>query len=423
MRFVYRLLVLLLTPLALLRLERGPVGPEQGGRWRERLGRVPIGQTGQVWLHAASVGEINAAQGLIRALLARGESLLVSTLTRSGAARCRELFGNTVEHRYLPLDNLPAVRTWLNRKRPRLALMLETEIWPELYGQCRQLDIPLLMVSARVSSGAYRGYARFRCLVAPALGTVALALAQSHSDAERLVRLGLPESRIRITGNLKFDLRLPPGLGERAAALRQAWGQRPTWTAGSTRPGEEDLLIAAHARLREHQPDALLVLAPRHPERAPAVAELLDACGMPWCRHGAAESAASAVVLVDRLGVLLESYAAADLAFVGGSLVPLGGHNLLEPAAMERPVLAGPHLDQQAESVAALEQAGGLFIVHDADELAGQLGRLLADADLRQHHGTAARAALQSGSGSLQASLSALEPWLEADAGAERRIH
>ena len=415
MLLLYRLLALLLTPLALIRLERGVTQPSERGRWRERLGQVPAGRPGRVWLHAASVGEINAAQGLVCALLARDESLLISTLTRTGAARCRELFGEAVEHRYLPLDNGPAVKAWLERTRPRLGLIMETEIWPELFGRCRHLDIPLVLVSARLSNPAFRRYARFRQLVGPALRSVDQALAQSRVDGERLVRLGLPNTRLRISGNLKFDLKLPAGLSNSAAALRRVWGQRPVWTAGSSRPGEETILLEAHTRLRQVQPDALLVLAPRHPERAEVVAALLDSTGMNWCRHGDPKSAACAVVLVDRLGMLMDSYAAADVVFVGGSLVPLGGHNLLEPAALAKPVLAGPHLDQQTEGAASLEISGGLTIVHNAAEVASELINLFGDLELRERRGSQARAALQSGSGSLQATLSALAPWLEHD--------
>ena len=415
MLLLYRLLALLLTPLALIRLERGAAQPSERGRWRERLGQVPAGRPGRVWLHAASVGEINAAEGLVRALLARDESLLISTLTRTGAARCRELFGETVEHRYLPLDNVSAVRAWLERTRPRLALIMETEIWPELYERCRRLGIPLVLVSARVSNPAFQRYARFRQLVGPALRSVDQALAQSRVDGDRLVRLGLPNARLRISGNLKFDLNLPAGLAGRAETQRRDWGQRPVWTAGSTRPGEETLLIEAHRRLRQAQPDALLVLAPRHPERAEVVAGLLDTAGMEWCRLGDPKSTSTTVVLVDRLGMLMDSYAAADLAFVGGSLVPLGGHNLLEPAALAKPVLAGPHLEQQADAAAALEKSDGLAVVRNAAELASELINLLSDPELRKRRGIQARAALQSGSGSLQATLSALEPWLARD--------
>lgn len=412
---IYRLLTLLLTPLALLWLERGPVEPGasgKGGRWRERLGRVPIGRPGRLWLHAASVGEVNAAAGLIRALVTRGETVLVSTMTRTGATRCAELFGAAVEHHYLPLDNPLAVRAWLRRAQPGIGLIVETEIWPELYDRCQRSEIPLLLVNARISPVAQRRYRRFRPLVARALSAVAQAICQTETDAERLVGLGLPATRVQLSGNLKFDFEPPAGLDERARALRQAWGRRPVWVAGSTRPGEEAILLEAHRRLRHSQPEALLILAPRHLERLEALGRMLDSAELNWCRLGDQAHAATAVILVDRLGVLLEHYAAADVAFVGGSLVAMGGHNLLEPAALAKPVLAGPHLEQQADAARVLGEGDGLIVVRDGEELASALSVLLGDQSEQQRRGAAAQAAVQAGRGSLQVTLAALEPWL-----------
>ncbi|MGY6553773.1 MAG: 3-deoxy-D-manno-octulosonic acid transferase [Wenzhouxiangella sp.] len=413
MRLIYRLLAFLLTPLALIHLARGDAGQGQSGRWRERLGRIPAGPSARIWLHAASLGEVNAAQGLVRALLARGEVILLSTLTASGAARCRELFGDSVEHRYLALDNALAVRDWLDHAQPRLGLIMETEVWPELFFRCQKANIPLLMINARISESAFRRYARFPHLVKTALRAVKLAVAQSAQDGQRLLALGLPPERLRHTGNLKFDLELPPGIHERGRALRRRLGSRPAWVAGSTRPGEEGILLQAHQRLREILPDAVLVLAPRHPERSSELADLLAASGLDWCRFDSATVDSRAVVLVDRLGLLLECYAATDLAFVGGSLVPIGGHNLLEPAALAKPVLSGPYLQQQAESARVLQTTGGLNQVNDAAELTEQLAAWLRDEALRRRRGAAALAALQAGQGSLQATLQALQPWLK----------
>lgn len=412
MRTLYRLLTFLLTPPALLWLQRAHAAPGERGRWRERLGRVPAGPPGRVWVHAASVGEINAAQGLIRALLERGETVLLSTFTATGAARCRELFGTEVAHHYLPLDNPAAVRKWLGRTQPRLGLILETEIWPELFDRCRRLEIPLILVSARVSASAERRYRRWPGLVGAALAQLSLAIAQSRVDADRLLGLGLPEDRLRIGGNLKFDLPLPADLPARAEALRQRWGARPVWVAGSTRPGEEELLLQAHIAVRHIRPDALLVLAPRHPDRAAGVAESLQASGLAWCRIDDTPATVPAVVLVDRLGLLLPCYAAADAAFVGGSLVALGGHNLIEPALLGKPVLAGPHLDQQADAAAILAAAGGLSVVNDAAGLADRLGGWLSNPDTRRQVGAAALHAVQGGRGSLETTLAALTPWL-----------
>ncbi|MEE4638035.1 MAG: 3-deoxy-D-manno-octulosonic acid transferase [Wenzhouxiangella sp.] len=409
MRTLYRLLTLLLTPLALLRLQRGETQP---GRWRERLGWMDDAPPGTVWIHAASVGEVNAAQGMIQALLDCGETLLISTMTVTGANRCMALFGERVEHRYLALDNPFAVKAWLKRTRPRIGLVVETEIWPELFARCRSVKIPLLMISARVSTPALRRYRRFARLFSQALASVDLATCQTETDARRLESLGLRPERCVVTGNLKFDIELPEDLGAQAEALRSAWGQRTIWTAGSTRPGEEPILIAAHDTLQKSYPQALLVLAPRHPDRAAEVAELLNDRGLEWCRFGEVARPSTSVILVDRLGVLMSCYAVAQVAFVGGSLVRRGGHNLLEPAGLALPVLTGPHLDQQTEAADALESTGGLIRVVDANDLGLRLQELLANPNKAEGIGRAAQAAIHGGRGSLERTLAAVGPWL-----------
>lgn len=412
MGILYRLLTSALTPLALLRLQRGAASASERARWRERLGRIPGLTARRIWIHAASVGEVNAAQALVRALLDQGESLLVSTMTATGAARCRDLFGQRVEHRYLPLDNPLAVRAWLGRAQPRIGIIVETEIWPELFGRCRRLGIPLMLINARISAPAMARYRRFAALFGKALGAVELALCQSEADAERLRQLGLPRERIRLAGNLKFDFDRPADLDGRIDALNARWGQRPRWTAGSTRPGEEAVLVSAHRALMQARSGALLVLAPRHPERTAEIGRLLDREGLAWCRFDETPGPATQVVLVDRLGVLLACYGAACAGFVGGSLVPLGGHNLLEPAALGKPVLAGRHLEQQAEAAAALSASGGLIQVDGAAELATQLERLFGDPSFAERTGRSARQAVASGRGALATTLEALQPWL-----------
>lgn len=408
---LYRLLTLLLTPLALLRLERGGLAD---GRWQERLGRIAPPSEQRVWIHAASVGEVNAAQGLIQALLDDGESILLSTMTRTGAERIQTLFGQRVEHRYVPLDNPLATRRWLARARPRLGIIMETEIWPELFLRAGHSGIPLIMVNARLSESAFARYRKLQGLFATALKTLALAICQTSTHAERWRQLGLPDARIRISGNLKFDARIPDQTIELAEQIGSRFGSRPTWTAGSTRPGEEALLLEAHTRVLTEIPDALLLLAPRHPERADEVSRLLDQSGRRWCRFDDIPDQPVEVILIDRIGVLLSCYAAASVAFVGGSLVELGGHNLLEPATLGKAVLAGPYLANQAEAAAALKQSGGLTIVSEVQALTEALSTLLGDPELARQQGGLAQAAVAAGAGSLQRTLNWLRPWLEA---------
>ena len=410
MFFLYRLITCLLTPLALLRLQGQE---EQPGRWHERLGSIEQPSAGLIWIHAASVGEVNAAEGLIRKLLERENSVMVSTMTATGARRCQTLFGERVEHRYIALDNPISVRRWLDRVRPRVGLILETEIWPELFGRCEAMGIPLVLISARLNAKAMRRYQRFRSLYAKALEAVVMASCQTQADSDRLASLGLPEQKLVVGGNLKFDIALPAGLLAKAKSMQASWGERPIWTAGSTRPGEEQMLIEAHHCLLKKHSSALLILAPRHPERVTEVARLLDQHDLVWCHFDQLPGPDVQVVLVDQMGILMTCYALAQIAFVGGSLVPLGGHNLLEPAALGLPVVAGPFLDQQAESAEQLESAGGLVRCKDSASLAILLQRFVDEPALGQRMGHAAKSALENSRGSLDRTLDAIDPFIK----------
>jgi 3-deoxy-D-manno-octulosonic-acid transferase len=413
---LYRLLALLISPFALWRLTRPATG-KQGmqGRWRERLGRLePAGQR-PVWIHAASVGEVNAVQELINALIRQypTRNIVVSTFTVSGAERVRSLFGQEVEHRFAPLDTWTAVRRWLARMNPVAGLITETEIWPELYRQARRRGLPLFLINARLTDRSLRRATRMGALFRQALESINLALCQSDDDAERFIALGLPKERCQVTGNLKFDLQLPADIGSRARELRQQWGMRPSWVAGSTRNGEDEIVLAAHLRLIREHPGALLVLAPRHPERCDAIRTLIAQAGLGCQVIGEEIATGTAVVLVDRLGQLLPCFAAAPVAFVGGSLVDIGGHNLLEPASFGKAVISGPHLYQQAEMAAALDQAGALLKVSNDRELADEIARLWRDPEAALELGRAALRVVEAGRGSLRNTLRLLRPELE----------
>jgi 3-deoxy-D-manno-octulosonic-acid transferase len=418
---VYRLLVLLAAPLALLWLRWKIAGPaELRARWRERLGSVPPSDERPVlWLHAASVGEVNAVAALAEALLERypDHRLVISTITVTGRAEAERRFGaghdDRVQTLFAPLDTLPAVSRWLERVRPRLAMVAETEIWPELYRGCRKRDIPLVLVNARLAPSAVRRYRRFGGLFAKALSAVRLAVCQSDEDAERFRELGLDEARIAMAGNLKFDRAIPADLGETVRGLREQWGARPTWVAGSSRPGEEEILLEAHRRLREKREDALLVLAPRHPERSEEVRGLIESAGFAHQPIGERIEPGTAVVLVDRIGVLLSCYAAAPAAFVGGSLADIGGHNLLEPAAFGKAVIAGPNLHLQADSARALREAGALIEVTEADDLAEAVAEIWDDPQRALEYGRAALEVVENGRGSVRRTLRLLQPMID----------
>ncbi|ERS81892.1 lipid IV(A) 3-deoxy-D-manno-octulosonic acid transferase [Halomonas sp. PBN3] len=420
-RLAYSGLLHLAAPLAWRRLRRehGLTDPRP-----LRLGRIPETppETPMLWLHCASVGEVQAARPLIEALLERypGHSLTVTTMTATGAERVRALAegrdDGRLVHRFLPLDFPRAAARFVERLRPELALFFETELWPNLLHACQRRGVPVAVVNGRLSPRALRGYRRLRPLLREALACVDWLAAKSEEDAARFATLGMPSRRTSVVGSLKFDIALDDvtqGVSER---LRTWLGRRPVWVAGSTHEGEEARLLTAHRRLRERLPEALLVLVPRHPQRFDAVAMLCEQAGMPAARRSRGEwpEAATAVYLGDTMGELAALYGAADLAFVGGSLVPVGGHNLLEPAALGVPVLTGPALANFADVAEALRGADALVEVADEAALAEALAGLFADPAERRRLGEAGRGVVMANRGALATTLAGLERLLPA---------
>ncbi len=397
-RTLYTLLLHLALPLIALRLAwRAWKAPAYARRLGERfaLGLPPLEPDG-IWVHAVSVGESIAAAPMIRALRERYPNLpvTVTCMTPTGSERIRALFGDSVGHCYLPYDLPWASARFLRRLRPRLAVIMETELWPNHLHQCARRGVPLVLANARLSERSARGYARFARLTAPMLAELNLIAVQTEAEAERFRRLGARPGCVEVTGSIKFDLRIDPALPVKAAALRETWGAtaRPVWIAASTHAGEDDVVLEAHRRLLADFPEALLILVPRHPERFVGVHELCRRAGFATARRslGEAVGPGTAVLLGDTMGELLFLYALADLAFVGGSLVENGGHNLLEPAALGKPVLAGPHLFNFLEIAGQLREAGALETVRDAGQLADVLAglwRAPADAGRRAEAG------------------------------------
>jgi 3-deoxy-D-manno-octulosonic-acid transferase len=406
------LLVALVVPFALLRLLwRSRRAPAYRERWRERLAAEPKPpQAADVWVHAVSVGEVQAALPLLRHLLGQDLRVLVTTTTPTGAARLKELLGDAVQHRYTPFDLPGIVRRFLGHVRPRLVLIMETEVWPNLLAMCAHRGIGTMLVNARLSARSARGYARLPRFSRQVMRSFSHIAAQSQADAVRFLGLGADPARISVTGSIKFDALFdtlePPGdLTDRAEALRRTWGNdRPVWVAASTREGEEEQVLTAHAAVRTAVPGALLVLVPRHPERFERVATLVQRRGLALARRSRDQTcgAETAVYLGDSMGELGLFYAAADLAYVGGSLVPTGGHNLLEPAAAGLPVLAGPHTFNFAEVTRLLADRGALRQVEDADALAAWVGAWLGDATERARIGELGRRVVHENRGALK---------------------
>lgn len=412
MRIVYSLILYLLTPFALLRLVwRGLRARGYWRRWGERFGFVPVNRgAAPIWVHAVSVGEVQAAVPLLRALLKRYPQvpLLVTTTTPTGSEQLRSLFEGSVRHVYMPYDLPDAVARFLSRTRPRLALIMETEIWPNLYRACARRGIPVLLVNARLSARSAAGYGRVRGLTAATLACLHGVAAQSRADAERLIALGASPERVRVTGSIKFDMKIPASLTEQAAVLRRDWGQqRPVWIAASTHEGEDEMVLDAQRGVRERFPNALLVLVPRHPERFARVAALCREQGWQTVLRSSGEpTPADAEVFVgDSMGELLLFFAASDLAFIGGSLIPHGGHNPLEASAQRLPVLFGPHMFNFEQIAELLLEAGAAREVGDSGQLADSVAHWLADPAARGTAGERGAAVVEANKGARDAVL------------------
>jgi len=472
-RTLYTLLLHLCLPLLGLRLAwrawRAPAYAQRIGE-RFALGLPPL-KPGGIWVHAVSVGESIAAAPMIRELLARYPQLpiTITCMTPTGSERIQALFGGPdyqgrVQHCYLPYDLPWAAARFLDRAQPRLAVIMETELWPNHIAQCARRAIPVAVANARLSARSARGYARFAKLSAPMLAQLSWIAAQTQVEAERFIALGAKPECVQVTGSIKFDLRIDPALLQRAAALRAEWqvqpdqssqpgvahasvdqsaaGQlseaqligaqlgaggpaatssalsnvpQPVWIAASTHAGEDEVVLAAHRQLLEQQPDALLILVPRHPERFAAVFELCAQAGFATRRRstGEALTPGDQVLLGDTMGELLFLYALADSAFVGGSLVANGGHNLLEPAALGKPVLSGPHLFNFLEIAAQLRSAGALQEVTDAATLAEQVASLWREPARAVQMREAGLAVLHANQGALVRLLAGLERLLD----------
>lgn len=410
MRALYTGLLYLIVPLALLRLcWRGLQMRDYWERWGERFGFVPTAkQPVAAWVHAVSVGEALAAMPLIRALVERHGSgrVLVTTTTPTGSARVRAALGDQVLHYYAPYDLPGAVARLLDRLQPQRVVIMETELWPNLFAALKQRGIPLHIVNGRLSPRSFAGYGRVHGFARSVLSACSGILAQSPEDAERFRALGADPQRVHAVGNIKFDQALPPDQIRAGEALRQQIGPAPLWLAASTHDGEDSLLLEAHRQLLNSHPQARLILVPRHPQRFDAAAQLVERAQLPlqrrsrWTDHSTLGD--GAVLLGDSMGEMFLYLAAADVVFVGGSLVPVGGHNVLEPAALGRPVLHGPHMHNFEAARDLLATAEAAVGIDGAQSLAASLHRLLADASVAQAMGQRGQAAVDANRGALQ---------------------
>lgn len=421
MRFVYVVISYCLAPLVLaLLVWRGVRNPAYWARFGERFGFGEVNlSTPSIWVHAVSVGEVQASAPLIRALSKQypDTPLVLTNTTPTGARRARELFRDSVYHSYVPVDLPGSVRRFFDRTKPRLAIILETELWPTLYNECGKRRVPLVLASARVSPRSVSRYRRMVKLFRQALSHGIVIAAQSEADAERFKSIGANPKRTFVTGNIKFDVELPPELHEQGRTLRaQHAPNRRVWIAASTHQGEEEIALDAQAIVERRIGDTLLILVPRHPERFSGVEDLLKRRRLTYVTRSSGErcNTGTRIFLVDTLGELTAFYAASDVAFVGGSLVPIGGHNLLEPAALGIPVLTGPHNFNAQEISEMFLEVGASRLVRNAEELAAELTRYFEDPALRSSSAAAGLRTVMENRGALGRLLALVDPLLTA---------
>lgn len=397
MRIIYSLLFYFLLPFLPLRLLwRSRKNPAYRRRIRERfafLGIAPLPSS--IWVHAVSVGEALSAVPLITELLQRypKDTIIVTTMTPTGADCIAKTFWGRVLQLYVPYDYPGAVKRFLRITNPRLLVIMETELWPNILHYVSKQQIPILLANARLSERSYVGYKKIAKFTQKMLAAITTVAAQSSQDAERFLALGLPAQKLQVYGNVKFDINIPLQIKNSAVLLREQLGKsRPIWVAASTHEGEEEKVLLAAKKVLVQIPDALLILVPRHPERFAAVYQLCVASGLETVCYSKQQACPleTQVLLGDVMGQMLLFYAVSDVAFVGGSLINWGGHNLLEPAALAKPVVSGQNLAAFAAISKLLTEAKALVKVGDECELAEIVSKLLHDKALREQYGNAA---------------------------------
>ena len=417
MRLAYNVFTYLLSPVyGLYWIFRGI---KSRSYWKDLGQRFGFGcpklSDGCIWIHAVSVGEVQASAPLVNALADRfpERQLLVTTVTPTGRARAQRLFGDRVAHCYLPFEAPIAVNKFFDATSPQIALIMETEIWPNLYHACGRRLIPLILVSAKISSKSIDRYRKLLPLFRETLSYGIIIAAQSQADANRFEALGTAPERTSVTGNIKFDIETDESIALEGMALREnRFANRPVWIAASTHDKEEEIVLLAHRLIQRELPNALLILVPRHPERFSTVHTLLDRMGFRTVLRTADApcEADTEVLLGDTMGEVPLFYAASDVAFVGGTLVLVGGHNLLEPAALAKPVVTGPNLFSTQEIADMFAKVGASRIAKDEKELAQIVIDLLANPDKALSAGEKGFALLQENRGALQRLLDLLEP-------------
>lgn len=421
MRHLYSILFYLILPFVFIRLwTKSRNNPIYLQGWKQRLGwlNLPLSAQRGIWVHAVSVGEMIAARPLIQALQARYPHIpiVITNMTPTGLALAKQLNKERLHAVYVPYDLPGSIQQFLNHVCPKLVIIMETELWPNMIHHTAQRKIPIVLANARLSLKSAKNYSHISWMVRPMLQQINLILVQTHDEAERFIRLGANPKHIQVTGSIKFDTPVPEELTKQGFAMRINWQtkDRPTFIAASTHRGEEEQILNAFRELQKSWPKALLILVPRHQERFEQVAALCAKMGFTFIRRSQKLpcTASTEIYLGDSLGELFLYYALADVAFVGGSLVPTGGHNLLEPAAMGLPLISGSHLFNFKEIFKLLNDRQAIIIINTTEELTQTVTHLWSNPSLCQQMSHHAREVVQENKGALSKQVEFISKWL-----------
>ena len=422
-RALYTLLLATASPLLLFGLyRRRPNKPAFGPRWKEHFGLTPpltvTSKQQPIWIHAVSVGESIAAIPVIKAIKANNpkQTILVTTTTSTGAEQISKL-GELVEHRYMPIDFAWCVRGFLKAINPSAMLIMETELWPNTLATVHRAGVPVIVMNARLSERSAQRYAKFQSVFNTIAANLDHLLCLHQDDADRFARLGIPADRLSVTGSVKFDIQIAPALLAQSLQLRQQLGEaRPVWIAASTHKGEDEQILEAFKAVKKQHPECLLILVPRHPERFDSVADLCQSQQLSCVRRTTKQTVDSNtdVYLADTMGEMLLLMGAADITVMCGSLIgdKVGGHNMLEPAALAKPILTGPSYYNFADITQQLKAAGALDVCRDAGEIGNRLSALLSDPAQCKRMGEAGCEVVKNNQGAVAKTLAVIDQQL-----------
>lgn len=420
MYLIYNIAVLILLPFTFIRLLwLGFKNPQYWFKWNERLGFVNSKKISKpvIWVHAVSVGEVNSARPIINKLLTEHKEyqVIVTTVTPTGRQIVNQHYEDKIKHFYLPYDTPFAVNLFIKRISPSLLIIMETEIWPNLYNCCDKFNVPILLVNARLSEKSAKKYHLVSGLISKTLRKSSMIAAQSSNDANRFISLGIKKDKVFVVGNLKFDVSIANSVHKKVDALKLYFPlHRPIWIAASTQEGEDELILGAHIEVMKKYPDSILIIVPRHPERAKQIESLCCQMKINYIKKTNKKKITEDchVYILDSLGELQEYYMISKIAFVGGSLVKRGGQNTLEPTAAGIPVLSGPHTYNFNEISEMLFKAKVLQYVHSLDELSKTVCNLFHNDDLRFSIKKRAHQVLELNKGNIECLMKLLRPYI-----------